>query len=145
MAMQEIAPSNEQQVDVSDINEAINLTEEQAEQVANEILNDPNITEQVEEFSALWNSLNPEQKSNLAKELTMEIQDSIKELKDLGIEYNPEVTNEDVDNVRALEFVRENQEKIPQSRIKLEKKANDVVKAMWQEIQDKGILDTEKS
>jgi hypothetical protein len=60
-------------------------------------------------------------------------------LSDQGIEYSPEITQEDADNVAALEFVRSNKEKIPQSWVKLEEKANEVAKDMAKEIVEKGI------
>ena len=65
----------------------------------------------------------------------------IKELKDLWIEYSPEISQEDVDNVAALEFVRANKDKIPQSWLKVEEKANEVSKEIWKEVQDKGIIE----
>ena len=78
-------------------------------------------------------------KDKIAWQLTDEIRDSIKELSDQWIEYSPEITQEDADNVAALEFVRSNKEKIPQSWVKLEEKANEVAKDMAKEVVEKGI------
>ena len=121
-----------------------NATNEHLKTVADGIVNNPENQEQVKVFPDKWNSLSLEEKTKFASQLTAEIQDSIKELQDLWIEYSPEITQEDVDNIAALEFVRSNKDKIPQSWIKLEEKANEVVKNIWNEVQDKWILDIKK-
>ena len=126
--------------------ESLNFKEasdEELKHLADGIVNNTENQNQVKIFPDLWNSLNAEKKTQIAWQLTAEIQDSIKELSDLWVEYSSEVTKEDADNVAALEFVRENKDKIPQSWIKLEEKANEVAKAMGQEIVEKGILDND--
>ena len=72
------------------------------------------------------------------------IQDSIKELSELWVEYTPEISEKDVSNVEALNFVRSNKEKIPHSWAKLETKANEVAKEMGKEVEDTGILNVMK-
>ncbi len=127
-----------------DTERRINIKEasdEELKQMAEGIVNNPENQEQVKFFPDLWNSLNAEEKWKIAWQLTTEIQDSIKELKDLWIEYSPEISQEDVDNVAALEFVRANKDKIPQSWLKVEEKANEVSKEIWKEVQDKGIIE----
>lgn len=121
-----------------------NATNEHLKTVADGIVNNPENQEQVKLFPDKWNSLSLEEKTKLASELTSEVKNSIKELSDLWVEYSPEITQEDVDNVAALEFVRANKEKIPQSWVKLEEKANEVAKNIGVEVQDKWILDTQK-
>ena len=127
-----------------DTERSINIKEasnKELKQIADGIVNNPENQEQVKFFPDLWNSLNAEEKTKIAWQLTTEIQDSIKELKDLWIEYSPEISQEDVDNVAALEFVRANKDKIPQSWLKVEEKANEVSKEIWKEVQDKGIIE----
>ncbi len=121
-----------------DIKEASN---KELKQIADDIVNNPENQKQVTIFPDSWNSLNPEEKAKIAWQLTTEIQDSITELKDLWIEYSPEIFQEDVDNVAALEFVRANKDKIPQSWLKVEEKANEVSKEIWKEVQDNGIIE----
>ena len=119
-------------------------SDDQLKEVADGIVSSKENVQQVKFFPEKWESLNHEEKENIAWQLTREIQDSIKELSSLWVEYSPDVTKEDGDKVAALEFVRENQEKIPQTWIKLEEKVNEVAKNIWIEINDKGIIDNEK-
>jgi len=134
MAMQEIAKSNEQQVDAKDIHniDVKNLTKADAEKLATDIVTDSNNAEQIKVFPDLWNSLNDQQKSEFVSKLEWEIKNAVKELNDLWIERNisPEVTKEDEQKIADLNFVRQNKEKIPQSWAKLEMKANEVAQEM---------------
>ena len=127
----------ENTIDTSNLNET---TSNELKQLADGIVNNPENQKQVKIFPDVWNSLNAEQKTEIAWQLTAEIQDSIKELKDLWVEYSPEISQKDVDNVAALEFVRANKEKVPQSWIKLENKANEVAKDIGKEITDTWLL-----
>jgi len=134
MAMQEIAKSNEQQVDAKDIHniDVKNLTKADAEKLATDIVTDSSNAEQIKVFPDLWNSLNDQQKSEFVSKLEWEIKNAVKELNDLWIERNisPEVTKEDEQKIADLNFVRQNKEKIPQSWAKLEMKANEVAQEM---------------
>ena len=121
-----------------------NATNEHLRTVADGIVNKPENQEQVKLFPDKWNSLGLEHKTNILSQLTNDIQDSIQELSDLWVEYSPEITGEDEANVAAFEFVRANKDKIPQSWVKLEEKANEVAKNIGVEIQDKWILDIQK-
>jgi len=129
MAMQEIAKSNEQQVDANINNvDAKNLTKADAEKLATDIVTDSSNAEQIKVFPDLWNSLNDQQKSEFVSKLEWEIKNAVKELNDLWIErdISPEVTREDEQKIEDLNFVRQNKEKIPQSWSKLEMKAKEV-------------------
>ena len=129
MAMQEIAKSNEQQVDANINNVDVkNLTKADAEKLATDIVTDSSNAEQIKVFPDLWNSLNDQQKSEFVSKLEWEIKNAVKELNDLWIErdISPEVTKEDEQKIADLNFVRQNKEKIPQSRSKLEMKAKEV-------------------
>ena len=133
MAMQEIAKSNEQQVDANINNvDAKNLTKADAEKLATDIVTDSSNAEQIKVFPDLWNSLNDQQKSEFVSKLEWEIKNAVKELNDLWIErdISPEVTKEDEQKIADLNFVRQNKEKIPQSWAKLEMKANEVAQEM---------------
>lgn len=135
-----IAESNDTKNDINKI-DFKNVSNEDLKKLADGIVSNEENLQQVKIFPEVWESLSPQMKESIAWQLTKEIKDSIKELRDLWVEYSSEVTKEDADNVAALEFVRENKDKIPQSWIKLEEKANEVAKAMGQEIVEKGILD----
>lgn len=129
MAMQEIAKSNEQQVDANINNVDVkNLTKADAEKLATDIVTDSSNVEQIKVFPDLWNSLNDQQKSEFVSKLEWEIKNAVKELNDLWIErdISPEVTKEDEQKIADLNFVRQNKEKIPQSWSKLEMKAKEV-------------------
>ena len=131
MAVEQIAKSDEQQIDATNLNNGIdvkNLTDKEIADLANEIVSNPNNVEQVKVFPDLWNSLNDQQKSDFVAKLEWEIKDAVDELKALWIEneYSPEVTKEDEKKIADLNFVRENKEKIPQSWSKLEMKAKEV-------------------
>ena len=127
-----------------DTEKNINIKEasnEELKQVADGIVDSPENQNQVKFFPDSWNSLKAEEKTKIAWQLTSEIQDSITELKDLWIEYSSDISPEDVDKVAALDFVIENKEKIPQLWQVLEKKADEVSKEIWKEIQDKWIIE----
>lgn len=131
MAVEQIAKSDEQQIDATNLNNGIdvkNLTDKEIADLANEIVSNPNNVEQVKVFPDLWNSLNDQQKSDFVSKLEWEIKDAVDELKALWIEneYSPEVTKEDEKKIADLNFVRENKDKIPQSWSKLEMKAKEV-------------------
>ena len=131
MAVEQIAKSDEQQIDATNLNNGIdvkNLTDKEIADLANEIVSNPNNVEQVKVFPDLWNSLNDQQKSDFVSKLEWEIKDAVDELKALWIEneYSPEVTREDEKKIADLNFVRENKDKIPQSWSKLEMKAKEV-------------------
>ena len=131
MAVEQIAKSDEQQIDATNLNNGIdvkNLTDKEIADLANEIVSNPNNVEQVKVFPDLWNSLNDQQKSDFVAKLEWEIKDAVDELKALWIEneYSPEVTKEDEKKIADLNFVRENKDKIPQSWSKLEMKAKEV-------------------
>ena len=139
MAVEQLARSDEQQLDAKNLNgnmDVKNLTEEQAKNLANEIVSDPNNVDQVKVFPDLWNSLSEQQKSDFVSKLEWEIKDAVDELKALWIEneYSPEVTKEDEQKIADLNFVRENKEKIPQSWSKLEMKAKEVAHEMEEDI-----------
>jgi len=139
MAMQEIAKSNEKQVDSTELKQVDvkNLTENDAAGLVEDILSNPENIKQVKVFPDLWNSLNDQQKSDFVSKLEGEIKDAVKDLKDLWIEeqeYSPEVTNEDKQKIAELNFVRENKERIPQSWSKLEMKAKEVAKELADDI-----------
>lgn len=140
MAVEQIAKSDEQELNVKNLKTDLdvkNLTDKQVSDLANEIVSDPNNLEQVKVFPDLWNSLNEQQKSDFVAKLEGEIKDAVKDLKDLWIEeqeYSPEVTNEDKQKIAELNFVRENKEKIPQSWSKLEMKAKEVAKELADDI-----------
>lgn len=139
MAVEQIAKSDEQQIDATNLNNGIdvkNLTDKEIADLANEIVSNPNNVEQVKVFPDLWNSLNDQQKSDFVSKLEWEIKDAVDELKALWIEneYSPEVTKEDEKKIADLNFVRENKEKIPQSWSKLEMKAKEVAHEMEEDI-----------
>jgi predicted rRNA methylase YqxC with S4 and FtsJ domains len=70
MAMQEIAKSNEQQVDANINNVDVkNLTKADAEKLATDIVTDSSNAEQIKVFPDLWNSLNDQQKSEFVSKL----------------------------------------------------------------------------
>ena len=131
MTVEQIAKSDEQQIDATNLNNGIdvkNLTDKEIADLANEIVSNPNNVEQVKVFPDLWNSLNDQQKSDFVSKLEWEIKDAVDELKALWIEneYSPEVTREDEKKIADLNFVRENKDKIPQSWSKLEMKTKEV-------------------
>ena len=139
MAVEQIAKSDEQQIDATNLNNGIdvkNLTDKEIADLANEIVSNPNNVEQVKVFPDLWNSLNDQQKSDFVSKLEWEIKDAVDELKALWIEneYSPEVTKEDEKKIAELNFVRENKERIPQSWSKLEMKAKEVAKELADDI-----------
>ena len=139
MAVEQIAKSDEQQLDATNLNNGIdvkNLTNKEIADLANEIVSNPSNVEQVKVFPDLWNSLNDQQKSDFVAKLEWEIKDAVDELKALWIEneYSPEVTREDEKKIADLNFVRENKEKIPQSWSKLEMKAKEVAHEMEEDI-----------
>ena len=138
MAMQEIAKSNEEQVDSKDLRkvDVQNLTEQEAADLVEDILSDPKNIEQVKVFPDLWNSLSDKLKADFVSKLEWEIRDAVKDLKDLWIEreYSPEITKEDEQKIADLNFVRENKDRIPQSWSKLEMKAKEVAKEMADDI-----------
>ena len=139
MAVEQIAKSDEQQIDATNLNNGIdvkNLTDKEIADLANEIVSNPNNVEQVKVFPDLWNSLNDQQKSDFVSKLEWEIKDAVDELKALWIEneYSPEVTKEDEKKIADLNFVRENKDKIPQSWSKLEMKAKEVAHEMEEDI-----------
>ena len=140
MAVEQIAKSDEQQIDATNLNNGIdvkNLTDKEIADLANEIVSNPNNVEQVKVFPDLWNSLNDQQKSDFVSKLEWEIKDAVDELKALWIEneYSPEVTKEDEKKIADLNFVRENKEKIPQSWSNLEMKAKEVAVEIKNDIQ----------
>ena len=123
--------------------ENINLKEaskEQLTKLADGIVSNKENVQQVKVFPDSWDSLSIQQKEEIAWNLTEEIKEAIAELNDSS-EYTPKITKEDADKVAALEYVRENKEKIPQTWIKLEEKANEVARNIWIEIEDKWIID----
>jgi len=136
--VKKVAEADDSRNDISKL-DLTKASDEDLRKIADGITWNQENWEQVKVFPDLWNSLSPEMKDKIAWQLTDEIRDSIKELSDQWIEYSPEITQEDADNVAALEFVRSNKEKIPQSWIKLEEKANEVAKDMAKEVVEKGI------
>ena len=139
----EVKPVEERQ----DTVESVNLTEatsEQLKKLADGIVNNPENQEQVKFFPDQWNSLNDEEKAKFAWQLTKEIEDSINGLNDLWIEYNPEITKKAVDDVEALRFVMEHQEKVPKLWSEIEKKAEEIAKDIRKEIEDTGMLNVIK-
>ena len=136
--VKKVAEADDSRNDISKL-DLTKASDEDLRKIADGITWNQENWEQVKVFPDLWNSLSPEMKNKIAWQLTDEIRNSIKELSDQGIEYSPEITQEDADNVAALEFVRSNKEKIPQSWVKLEEKANEVAKDMAKEIVEKGI------
>lgn len=140
MAMQEIAKSNEKQVDSTELKlkqvDVQNLTEQEASDLVEDILSNPENIKQVTVFPDLWNSLSDELKAGFVSKLEWEIRDAIKDLKDLWIErdYSPEITKEDEQKIADLDFVRKNKERIPQSWSKLEMKAKEVAKELADDI-----------
>jgi hypothetical protein len=85
MAMQEIAKSNEKQVDSTELKQVDvkNLTENDAAGLVEDILSNPENIKQVKVFPDLWNSLNDQQKSDFVSKLEGESKDAVKDLKDL--------------------------------------------------------------
>jgi ribonuclease HIII len=72
MAVEQIAKSDEQQIDATNLNNGIdvkNLTDKEIADLANEIVSNPNNVEQVKVFPDLWNSLNDQQKSDFVAKL----------------------------------------------------------------------------
>jgi hypothetical protein len=71
MAAEQLAKSDEQQVDIKDLKkvEVKNLSKTEAADLADEILKDPNNEDQVKVFPDLWNSLNEQQKSDFVSKL----------------------------------------------------------------------------
>jgi ribonuclease HIII len=72
MAVEQIAKSDEQQIDATNLNNGIdvkNLTDKEIADLANEIVSNPNNVEQVKVFPDLWNSLNDQQKSDFVSKL----------------------------------------------------------------------------
>lgn len=136
--MTEIAKSNEYQLntDSNKIENYKDLTRDEVDKLATDIVKTPENQDQVKAFPDLWESLNDQQKSDFVSKLEWEIRDAVDELKSLWVEkeYSPEITQEDADKVADLEFVRDNKDKIPQSWSKLEMKANEVAKEMMDDI-----------
>jgi len=129
--MVEIAKSNEEELNVTDIKnvDVQNLTDQEISDLTDGILSNPDNIRQVKVFPDLWDSLDDSQKKEFVSRLEWEIRDAIDELKSLWIEeqeYSPEVTKEDEQKIADLNFVRENKDKIPQSWSKLEMKAKEV-------------------
>ena len=138
-----VVESNNNGNDINNLNELDlkNASNNELEKVANSIVSNEENMQQVKIFPEIWKSLNPEMKEKIAWELTEEIKDAIKELSDLWVEYSSEISEGDEGKIAALEFVRENREKIPQTWVKLEEKVNEVAKNIWIEVEDKGIID----
>lgn len=136
MAMQEIAKSNELQIDAKDMRnvDVKNLTKEGAAKLATDIVTDSNNAEQIKVFPDLWNSLNDQQKSEFISQLDWEIRNAVQELKDLWLEYSSEVTSEDEQKIEEFNFVKEHKDRIPQSWAKLEMKAKEVAQEMESDI-----------
>ena len=120
-----------------------NSSNEKLNKVADDILRNTENIKQVKLFPDKRESLNPEIKQKFASGLTSEIQNCIDELSDLW--YNPEITEKETDQLAALEYVIENKDKIPQSWVKLEEKANEIAKNIGVEIEEKWILNNTKA
>ena len=116
---------------------------EQLDALAQDILANAENIQQVKVFPDKRKSLDLETKQKIASWLTSEIQDCIDELSDLW--YNPEITEKETNQLTALEYVIDHKDKIPQSFVKLEEKANEIAKSIGVEIEEKWILDNAKA
>ena len=131
--------------DMSKLDDVSKLTDQERRDRVNYILSDPESMEQVKIFPDLWKSLPLNVRQEIAAALTTEVKNCIDELSDFWVEYSPEITDKDQEQIAQLEFVIENRDKIPQSYVKLEEKTNEVVKSMGIEIEEKWILDNAKA